>query len=1015
MEDLLIDVSWSPSKLEEEMDRMIITPAKSSTCEYYKKNKDESYPLNLESDMRGRAIVFVMTLRRPGWQHEVWDLYRMFKSLNIEVIFVYDPNVRTLGEKLLEFVTDEANDVIDCCFVTFLGHGSRKEDNNQDVFLVIDDNEVNVWAFCQFIFGKPGSRLTTKPKVFIIPACRQTKLASSVVSGLEENLEDDMICLRREKRFNHYQFLFSCQPGELCDRGLLVKFVAENISQYSCELHMDDILGKKVFRCFTRIQNQMPQLLATMPYYLNIFPGVTMDVLKQSETLTDPVQESMPNKSELLAHCHLGSLHKLENELLEDIESIPVEMDTPTQHNKKTVNLPGAGGNTSNKQQTVKGYDKRKNEEKSKNKNYKLCSDKENVAERDRHEYKLVLIIKETKPNTLENKQDAENKMYQNLQKPEMQEKVAKHLSDDLEAAVNVVGISEGSVVIHITLDDEEALERLVFLSETELLSALLQMHLVTPEFENGCTADQVQIRVTLDITNIEDLPVVFEEIPSKFPSDKIIITCPSPSDNDSAALWSKDGKQLLESNDRRLKLNLAGNRCQLEMLSIAPSDSGRYKCEYKGQDKRQHVTECSVTVLNKLLSPKRDSIHVNSECHSANIHWSETGFRCSYKVTYWLQSNSKETLSKLTKDNNLTICELIPGEIYRLKVRSVPDSEADLSYIESDPVPLDGYAFNSKPNPPIVTSITQISPNQVEFQWEKPQHSMTGNVSVTSKDTSIKHLPKPAVTVSDEYCTALVKNIFPFIAYKFKVWFLFGDIKSESIEIREFCKVPYQIEIEEKTETSLGVVWDWAAAKWTDDMFVTKYSVVCVEPGSDWEQKVTQNFPFHDKHACGGMVKNLKPDTQYEIRFIPLDFTSRPLFEKVTSINVRTENPLFEKPTDINVNQKTSDGVQTVDIIWKPGKGKNTGYLVRYWNLDIDWNYEDVRFFRRKAKYSKNRQNLECIFVQSTSSVTLYHLNPGQIYGLSVATLYGDQESQECYYEKDGNCEAFQIEYDCY
>ena len=1003
MEDLLIDISWSPSKLEEEMNRMIITPAKSSTCEYYQKNKDESYPLNLESDMRGRAIVFVMTRRRPGWQHEVWDLYRMFKSLNIQVIFVFDPNVRTLGEKLLEFVTDEANDLIDCCFVTFLGHGSRKEDNNQDVFLVIDDNEVNVWAFCQFVLGKPGSRLTTKPKVFIIQACRQTKLDSSVVSGLEENLEDDMICLRREKRFNHYQFLFSCQPGELCDRGLLVKFVAENISRYSCELHMDDILGKKVLRSFTRIQNQMPQLLATMPYYLNIFPGVTKDVLKQSERLSDPVQESMPNKSEIHA--------QMLKQRPEDIEYVPMEMDTPTKQNTKTVNLPGAEGNTSNKKQTDKGNNKRKIEEKSKNKNYGLCSNKENADGRDSHEYKLVLIIKQTKPNTLENKQDAENKMYQNLQKPEMQEKVAKHLSDDLEAAVNVVGISEGSVIIHITLDDEEALERLVFLSETELLSALLQMHLVTPEFENGCTADKVQIRVTLDMTNIEDLPVVFEEIPSKFPSGKIIIICPSPGDKDSAALWSKDGKQLLESNDRRLKLNLAGNRCQLEMLSIAPSDSGRYKCEYKGEDKRQHVTECSVTVLNKLLSPKPDSIHVNSECYSANVYWLATGLRCSYEVEYWLQSNYIKTFSKITKDNNLTICELIPGEMYRLTVRSVPGSDADLSYIESDPVPLDGFVFNTKPNPPIVTSIQKVSPNQVEFRWEKPKHSMVGNVSVTAEDTNIKHLPKPAVTISDEYCTALVKNIFPFIAYKFKVWFLFGDIKSESTEIREFCKVPYQIEIEEKTETTLAVVWDWAAAKWTDDVFVTGYNIECVNQDSDSGHQVIQRCHLSTSH----LMRNLKPDTEYEIRFIPLDCSSRPLLDKVKSIKVRTEETYF-KPTDIEVSQEKTDGVPALHIRWKPGEGRNTGYIVRYWNYD-DYmrmiKYHEENAGSRKDKCSKIRK--DCIFVQSTSPfVTLYHLNPGDKYGLSVAALDGDRESQECYYEKDGKCEAVRVNYDC-
>ena len=90
-------------------------------------------------------------------------------------------------------------------------------------------------------------------------------------------------------------------------------------------------------------------------------------------------------------------------------------------------------------------------------------------------------------------------------------------------------------------------------------------------------------------------------------------------------------------------------------------------------------------------------------------------------------------------------------------------------------------------------------------------------------------------ILMGDKYCTALVKNIFPLIPYTFKLWFLFGDIKSESIEIREFCKVPYQIEIEEKTETGLDVVWDWARAQWTDEKFVTKYHVVC---DSDWAQK---------------------------------------------------------------------------------------------------------------------------------------------------------------------------------
>ena len=77
--------------------------------------------------------------------------------------------------------------------------------------------------------------------------------------------------------------------------------------------------------------------------------------------------------------------------------------------------------------------------------------------------------------------------------KLEMHEKVAKHLSDDLEAAVNMLEYLK-RVIIHITLDDEEVLERLVFLSETELLSALIQMHLVIPEFENEFTVKRCKL-----------------------------------------------------------------------------------------------------------------------------------------------------------------------------------------------------------------------------------------------------------------------------------------------------------------------------------------------------------------------------------------------------------------------------------------------------------------------------------------------------------------------------------------
>ena len=58
-------------ELEEELENLDITPAKHSTTDYYNTWKSDSYPLNLESDKRARAVMFTMTARRRGWKEDV--------------------------------------------------------------------------------------------------------------------------------------------------------------------------------------------------------------------------------------------------------------------------------------------------------------------------------------------------------------------------------------------------------------------------------------------------------------------------------------------------------------------------------------------------------------------------------------------------------------------------------------------------------------------------------------------------------------------------------------------------------------------------------------------------------------------------------------------------------------------------------------------------------------------------------------------------------------------------------
>ena len=843
------------------------------------------------------------------------------------------------------------------------------------MFLVINDDEVNVWAFCQFVFAKESSYLKEKPKIFIVQACRKTKptQTTETTETTQTVSEDNVICLRRDERFIHYQFLFSCQPGELCGRGLLIKSLAEIIPRYSYEMHIDDI-WKKVLQKFMKTPNQMPQILGTLPYYLNIFPGITKNQLETNEILSAPVQES--NISTTIKHLleNVPDADHIGIKLPYGGHTLPVEVNSLMADKTNILVSNGTTGITDPKCKETKGT-KNSIQEKDE-KHFGISSKAQKVDKMDNHEHRLRLTIKQTIPDTEENKENAERMMYENLKQPEKQGEVAKYLSDELEAAVRVVGVSEGSVIIHIALDNEETVvKRLVFMSDTGLLSTLLQMFLVTPEFEDSCTAKNVKIKVVLDTTDMKPLPTVFEEISSKFPvrGNRVIITCPSLSDK-KQEMWSKDGEQL-ESKDR-LKLTNDGGRCQLQILNTVNTDDGRYKCEYMGLDKRKHITECSVVMLDKLKPPWSVWVE-NSYCYSADICWSKTfSPQCSYEVKYWLQSNENEVFSRLSKDIRLTINDLTPGEMYKLTVSCVPNSDTDPLYRESDAVPSEGCTFYTKPNPPAVTSIKKIYPDQVELRWEKPKHNMRFNVGVTAEASRFKRLPKPVVAdVSDDSCTALVKNIFPFINYSFEVWFLFENQASERKTFLELCAAPCYIHIKDKTKNSVTVGWNWMRVK--NDVFVTGYNIECIPQETDHGQIITLQSirkPLDAQNCWGKELQNLKPDTEYEIRFTPLDCMSKPLSQNVKTIKVRT-NSILLKPTDIEIQQKTTDGVPVLEITWTPVEGKNTDYIVRYWVYDEN---DRLQSHRRKhfGMETENRRNETHILVQSANpSVTLYNL----------------------------------------
>ena len=70
----------------------------------------------------------------------------MFKAINVEPVFVYDPTASTIYTELLSFTTDARTKAADMVFITFCGHGCSKEGNIHDIHLITDDVDFNIWA-----------------------------------------------------------------------------------------------------------------------------------------------------------------------------------------------------------------------------------------------------------------------------------------------------------------------------------------------------------------------------------------------------------------------------------------------------------------------------------------------------------------------------------------------------------------------------------------------------------------------------------------------------------------------------------------------------------------------------------------------------------------------------------------------------------------------------------------------------------------------------------------------------
>ena len=77
---------------------------------------------------------------------------------------------------------------------------------------------------------------------------------------------------------------------------------------------------------------------------------------------------------------------------------------------------------------------------------------------------------------------------------------MADLLSEELESKTEINNVAEGSVLVDISIQDDEAVDTLKFLSDTGLLSSILESLIITNEFTGQCLAEEVNLHVFLSL-----------------------------------------------------------------------------------------------------------------------------------------------------------------------------------------------------------------------------------------------------------------------------------------------------------------------------------------------------------------------------------------------------------------------------------------------------------------------------------------------------------------------------------
>ena len=240
-----------------------------STPEYYDAVKELSYPLNMDTLKRGRALVFVTEGQSMDFQ---MDLLKLFASLSIQHWIIHDPDIETIDWYLKDVVQKKEHDNVDYCLVFFIG---RHFGNGIDTGFITKKGYFKIFEKCHSVFSESEKECQVKIPIFVI--------ASTKLSSEPKPLSGDLHVFSNTGYENFdYHFMFANATCEY-DKWNFLKVWVDCLIEKCDHMPLEDI-AKHVVENITSCSdetNTRPQIVSLLSKKLNLFPGLTKNKLDQ--------------------------------------------------------------------------------------------------------------------------------------------------------------------------------------------------------------------------------------------------------------------------------------------------------------------------------------------------------------------------------------------------------------------------------------------------------------------------------------------------------------------------------------------------------------------------------------------------------------------------------------------------------------------------------------------------------------------------------------------------------------